>query len=67
LRFPPGIEKYTVGATLPVACDPADPNLPVLDRETKPRAVNLSTIVVAVVIAALGVILLFIPLSTGDD
>jgi hypothetical protein len=64
------IEKYVVGASLPVAYDPADPNLSVLDRDTKPRAVNLSTIVffaLAVVIGAAGVILLFIPLSPGDD
>lgn len=64
------IEKYTVGATLPVAYDPADPNACVLDRDTKPRAVNRSTIVffvLAVVIGAIGVILLFIPLPSGDD
>jgi Protein of unknown function (DUF3592) len=64
------IEKYAVGARLPVAYDPADPNISVLDRDTKPRAVNLSTIVffvLAVVIGVLGVVLLFVPFSPGSD
>lgn len=64
------IEKYAVGATLPVAYDAIDPNLSVLDRDTKPRPVNLSTIVffvLAVVMGAIGVVLLFVPLTGSDD
>ena len=58
------IENYKVGATLPVAYDPADPQNSVLDRDTRPREVNISTIVLFVVsgvIALLGVALFFVP------
>jgi hypothetical protein len=59
------IENYKVGATLPVAYDPADPQNSVLDRDTKPRTVNISTIVLFVlsgVVALIGVAMFFIPI-----
>jgi hypothetical protein len=57
------IANYATGATVTVAYDPADPQNSVLDRTTKPPAVSFWTgfiFVMAAVVAALGVVMLFI-------
>jgi hypothetical protein len=64
-RAKKSIKNYKVGAAVPVFYDPADPQVSVLDRDSKPRAVDISTMfffVLSVVVGLLGVGMFFIPL-----
>ena len=59
-------EKYPTGATLPVHYDPADPNLCVLDRDTKPRSVSIASIMLFVgtgIVVLVGIAAFFAPIQ----
>lgn len=54
------VENFSAGATVPIAYDPADPKMSVLDRDTKARSVNITTVIffiLTVVIAVCGVVM----------
>jgi hypothetical protein len=62
-RAKKAVENYKVGTAVPVFFDPADPQVSVLDRDSKPRAVKISTMFLfffAVIVALLGVVF-FLP------
>jgi hypothetical protein len=60
------IEKYPVGAALPVYYDPTDPNFCVLDRDAKPRSVSIATIMLFVgtaILVFVGIAGFFVPIQ----
>lgn len=59
------VANYATGAAVTVAYDPVDPQNSVLDRNTKPPTIGFWTVfifVIAVIVAGLGIAMLFIPL-----